>query len=190
MTQNETGNKNTSDLSFQQKLESSSLVTRHLSLVTNYKSLVTHHCTRGRSMIEMLGVLAVIGILSIGALSGIGMAMARYRANEVLDFSAKLSITIQTGPWALIQDTACVDAVSELPYPAAVEGNVYDSCVVVFGGDGARTEVSMNIPDKRVRDILVSHSSAGKVEIVDYTEQVSQEEGWQPNPVRIYYFEQ
>ena len=38
----------------------------------------------GRSMIEMLGVLAIIGVLSIGAISGYKMAIRKYRTNELL----------------------------------------------------------------------------------------------------------
>ena len=37
----------------------------------------------GRSMVEMLGVLAIIGVLSISAIYGYQMAMRRYRANEI-----------------------------------------------------------------------------------------------------------
>lgn len=36
----------------------------------------------GRSMVEMLGVLAVIGVLSVGAISGYGKAMMRYKLNK------------------------------------------------------------------------------------------------------------
>lgn len=43
----------------------------------------------GRSMVEMLGVLAIIGVLSIGGIAGYTMAMNRYRANEALDMATK-----------------------------------------------------------------------------------------------------
>ncbi|MCP4393294.1 MAG: type II secretion system protein [Alphaproteobacteria bacterium] len=39
----------------------------------------------GRSMVEMLGVLAIMGILSVGALSGYSSAMNSYRANKAID---------------------------------------------------------------------------------------------------------
>lgn len=35
---------------------------------------------RGRSMIEMLGVLAIVGILSVGGIAGFNKAMAKYQA--------------------------------------------------------------------------------------------------------------
>ena len=36
----------------------------------------------GRSMVEMLGVLAIIGVLSIGAMSGYAKAMLKYKLNK------------------------------------------------------------------------------------------------------------
>jgi type II secretory pathway pseudopilin PulG len=41
-----------------------------------------HKSQSGRSMMEMLGVLAIIGVLSVGALAGYSMAMSRYLANK------------------------------------------------------------------------------------------------------------
>ncbi len=46
----------------------------------------------GRSMVEMLGVLAIIGVLSIGGIAGYTLSMRRYRANNVLDAVAKYSL--------------------------------------------------------------------------------------------------
>ena len=51
-------------------------------------------------MVEMLGVLAIIGVLSIGGIAGYTMAMNRYRANEVIDAASKMAVinmTKQTG---------------------------------------------------------------------------------------------
>ncbi len=48
----------------------------------------------GRSMVEMLGVLAIIGVLSIGGIAGYSMAMNRYRANEALDMANKFAVVI------------------------------------------------------------------------------------------------
>ena len=50
----------------------------------------------GRSMIEMLGVLAIIGVLSIGGLAGYTMAMNRHRANQVLDYVSRAAVIAQT----------------------------------------------------------------------------------------------
>ena len=39
----------------------------------------------GRSMIEMLGVLAIIGVLSAGGIAGYTMAMATFKTNKAMD---------------------------------------------------------------------------------------------------------
>ncbi len=46
----------------------------------------------GRSMVEMLGVLAIIGVLSIGGIAGYTMAMNRYKANELLNAASMASV--------------------------------------------------------------------------------------------------
>ncbi len=38
--------------------------------------------TQGRSMVEMLGVLAIIGVLSVGAIAGYSKAMMKYKLNQ------------------------------------------------------------------------------------------------------------
>ncbi len=50
----------------------------------------------GRSMVEMLGVLAIIGVLSIGGIAGYTTAMNRYRANEVIDYATKYAVIAYT----------------------------------------------------------------------------------------------
>jgi len=39
----------------------------------------------GRSMIEMLGVLAIVGVLSAGGIAGYSMAMQIYKTNQLID---------------------------------------------------------------------------------------------------------
>ena len=46
----------------------------------------------GRSMVEMLGVLAIIGVLSIGSIQGYTYAMNKYRANHVLMAMAIITV--------------------------------------------------------------------------------------------------
>ena len=46
----------------------------------------------GRSMVEMLGVLAIIGVLSVGGVYGYSMAMRNYRANEVAQTLSMLAV--------------------------------------------------------------------------------------------------
>ena len=41
-------------------------------------------CSAGRSMIEMLGVLAIIAVLTVGGIAGYSKAMKKYQANKVV----------------------------------------------------------------------------------------------------------
>ena len=50
----------------------------------------------GRSMVEMLGVLAIVGVLSIGGISGYSKAMAKYKVNKTLDQISMLVTNIRT----------------------------------------------------------------------------------------------
>ena len=41
-------------------------------------------CSVGRSMIEMLGVLAIIAVLTVGGIAGYSKAMEKYKLNKVI----------------------------------------------------------------------------------------------------------
>ena len=55
----------------------------------NFKKLES-----GRSMVEMLGVLAIIGVLSVGGIAGYSLSMRRHRANAIVDVANKYSLVI------------------------------------------------------------------------------------------------
>ena len=48
----------------------------------------------GRSMVEMLGVLAIVGVLSVGGVYGYGVAMKKHKANELLHQASMLASSI------------------------------------------------------------------------------------------------
>ncbi len=50
----------------------------------------------GRSMVEMLGVLAIAGIITLGGLAGYRMAMKKIRANSISELIAAASVYAQT----------------------------------------------------------------------------------------------
>jgi len=43
------------------------------------------HTQSGRSMIEMLGVLAIVGVLSAGGIAGYSMAMQSYKTTQIIE---------------------------------------------------------------------------------------------------------
>ena len=51
---------------------------------------------KGRSMIEMLGVLAIIGVLSVGGIAGYSKAMHRYRVNKTIEQISLISGNIRS----------------------------------------------------------------------------------------------
>ena len=50
----------------------------------------------GRSMIEMLGVLAIIGVLSVGGIAGYSKAMMKYRTNKTIEQITLISNNIRS----------------------------------------------------------------------------------------------
>ncbi|MBO7258085.1 MAG: hypothetical protein J6V11_04005, partial [Alphaproteobacteria bacterium] len=57
---------------------------------------MTHKNQSGRSMVEMLGVLAIIGVLSIGGIMGYSYGMDKYRANEIINQIMLRAIDLMT----------------------------------------------------------------------------------------------
>lgn len=51
---------------------------------------------QGRSMIEMLGVLAIVGVLSVGGIAGYSKAMNKFKTNKAIDQVQMISTNIRT----------------------------------------------------------------------------------------------
>ena len=108
----------------------------------------------GRSMIEMLGVLAIIGVLSIGGLAGYTMAMNRHRANSVLDYVTKV------GTVALTYGTNGAGAPANTPCDTLMEGegNAQLATCTVTG-----TAVAITYESDSVQDIIKDRIVGGKI---------------------------
>ena len=52
------------------------------------------HNQTGRSMVEMLGVLAIIGVLSVGGIAGYSKAMYKHKMNKMTDIISKVFMNI------------------------------------------------------------------------------------------------
>ena len=55
-----------------------------------------HTHEAGRSMIEMLGVLAIIGVLSVGGIAGYSQAMSKYKVSKTTDQVQTMVTNIRT----------------------------------------------------------------------------------------------
>ena len=68
----------------------------------------------GRSMIEMLGVLAIVGVLSVGGIAGYSKAMRKYRENKTVDQVSHILTNVRTfytnqGSYKGLDNKAAVD---------------------------------------------------------------------------------
>ena len=67
-----------------------------LSLSRNPQSQPIESTQSGRSMIEMLGVLAIIGVLSVGGIAGYSKAMNKFKTNQIADNASMIIANIRT----------------------------------------------------------------------------------------------
>ena len=103
----------------------------------------------GRSMVEMLGVLAIIGVLSIGGIAGYTMAMNRYRANEGLA-AANMAIV---EAMARESDSFNYNTIGTLPAgvtSVTANGNANPAIATVVYADAAVANVADEIGKDRV----------------------------------------
>ena len=86
----------------------------------------------GRSMIEMLGVLAIIGVLSIGGIAGYSKAMEQYNWNKALDqwnsiigliYRYKSQLRIHDGSAYVVSLIPLLSGFSELPSEMIIPDN-------------------------------------------------------------------
>ena len=109
----------------------------------------------GRSMVEMLGVLAIIGVLSIGGIAGYTMAMNRYRANEGLA-AANLAIVEAMAREKQINYAANI---GDLPAGVASIIANADGTATVTYSDSAVATVANEIKGNKANKITVVGSS-------------------------------
>ena len=112
----------------------------------------------GRSMIEMLGVLAIIGVLSVGGLSGYTMAMNRHRANQVLDYAQRAAVLFQTsadGEKAQ-SGAACTTYNNNEASPS---GMTSGSCKIYSYSGRDQVTIKFQIQNASLQDSLISRSS-------------------------------
>ncbi len=60
------------------------------------RAAVSRSDQTGRSMVEMLGVLAIIGVLSVGGIAGYSLAMSKYKITKALDQAQTIITNLRT----------------------------------------------------------------------------------------------
>ena len=101
----------------------------------------------GRSMVEMLGVLAIIGVLSVGAIAGYSKAMMKYKLNKQAEsFNSLLNSAIQLYP-----DLTRTYAVNKFNYATGAQFvlSIFDKMNLIPDG--------MSIQNNYIVDIFKNH---------------------------------
>ena len=101
-----------------------------------------HINENGRSMVEMLGVLAIIGVLSVGGIAGYSKAMNKYKINKTTDQVSMLVANIRTlfssqGNYEGLNNAQAIKfgVVPEDMYTAAAGSAAVSNIKNAFGGD-------------------------------------------------------
>lgn len=112
---------------------------------------------QGRSMVEMLGVLAIIGVLSIGGIAGYTMAMNRYKANQILDMASKISVTAQSRYASNPNENRAQrisDTYASFGLDSGGSSEVYETTFIIWGSQDQIMDLSVR--PQEVRDALNS----------------------------------
>ena len=97
-------------------------------------TMFKHTDEAGRSMVEMLGVLAIIGVLSVGGISGYSKAMAKYKLTKAQDQITMLLMNIRTA-------YATSPSYSGLDEKSAGDYNLAPNEMVVKDAEGKTTKL-------------------------------------------------
>lgn len=123
----------------------------------------------GRSMIEMLGVLAIIGVLSVGGIAGYSMAMSRFNTTKATEQVQQLFSNVRTLyatqatyadiSWDVLIQSAAVP-------PDMIDGDT-DAGVNPWGGD-ADVAVGSNATEFQITFSEVPQDACIKMVTVDW----------------------
>lgn len=105
----------------------------------------------GRSMIEMLGVLAIIGVLSVGGIAGYSMAMSKFKTTKSIDQIQTITTNVRTllasqRRWPKISTAAIwytLGILTEETFDGSNGINSYGGTIVIDSGDSTKRVVSI-----------------------------------------------
>ena len=120
----------------------------------------------GRSMIEMLGVLAIIGVLSIGGLLGYRRAVNNHQANTILDDANRLAFVILESNQAFqTNDFMDEDFIDSVPYTGTY---ILDAFMAAGGQFGI---VVTNVPKGVCESLVPKAAVEYKVRVMPGSEE-------------------
>ena len=108
----------------------------------------------GRSMVEMLGVLAIIGVLSIGGIAGYTLAMNRYRANEILNAASMVAIE------AVARAATSADGTANVNYATMAGMSLPTGADSIIGYHNGQVAITVNADYPEVATLVHDLSGA------------------------------
>jgi len=100
----------------------------------------------GRSMVEMLGVLAIIGVLSVGGISGYSKAMAKFKLTKAQDQISMLLMNIRTA-FATSPNYSGLDNAAAISYNIAPGDMIVGTSGINHAFGGAVTIAAETVED-------------------------------------------
>lgn len=116
----------------------------------------------GRSMVEMLGVLAIIGVLSVGGIAGYSKAMTKFKITKTMDQVSMTVANIRTlySGQRNYNGLATANALDMGVVPAEMEGAAANTLVNAF--QGAVTIETINYNNQKASAFRISYENMGQ----------------------------
>lgn len=116
----------------------------------------------GRSMVEMLGVLAIIGVLSVGGIAGYSKAMTKFKITKTMDQVSMTVANIRTlySGQRNYNGLATANALDMGVVPAEMEGAAANTLVNAF--QGAVTIGTINYNNQNASAFRISYENMGQ----------------------------
>lgn len=116
----------------------------------------------GRSMVEMLGVLAIIGVLSVGGIAGYSKAMTKFKITKTMDQVSMTVANIRTlySGQRNYNGLATANALDMGVVPAEMEGAAANTLVNAF--QGAVTIGKINYNNQNASAFRISYENMGQ----------------------------
>lgn len=116
----------------------------------------------GRSMVEMLGVLAIIGVLSVGGIAGYSKAMTKFKITKTMDQVSMTVANIRTlySGQRNYNGLATANALDMGVVPAEMEGAAANTLVNAFQGEV--TIGTINYNNQNASAFRISYENMGQ----------------------------
>lgn len=113
-------------------------------------TILSRNDQNGRSMVEMLGVLAIIGVLSVGGISGYSKAMAKFKLTKAQDQITMMLMNIRTAyatspSYAGLTSSVAIDyniAPGDMIMSSVALGNAFGGAAAVYSCADAGAETA------------------------------------------------